>query len=108
MEKVTALEEQKRSLEAALEAPAPSPVRLHPNLSEVYRQKVIGLSAALADPAMRDEALGLLRGLIETVELRYEDQTWQVDLKGEIARLVEMGSPDTQKPRADAGAWCSV
>jgi hypothetical protein len=32
-------------------------VRLHPNLAQVYRGKVERLHVALADPAIRDEAL---------------------------------------------------
>ena len=63
------LEARRSALEQELAAPAPSPVRLHPNLAQVYRRKVERLHEALADPALRDEALGLLRGLIERVVL---------------------------------------
>jgi hypothetical protein len=48
--RIEALEEQKSVLEAMLEAPAPSPVRLHPNLAELYRKKATALCESLADP----------------------------------------------------------
>jgi hypothetical protein len=38
-------------------------MRLHPNLAQVYRAKVERLHEALADPGLRDEALGILHGL---------------------------------------------
>ena len=56
------LDERRSALEQELAAPAPSPVRLHPNLPQVYRRKVERLHEALADPALRDEALGCCAG----------------------------------------------
>ena len=38
------LEAQKAKLDAQLAAPAPEPVRLHPNLSALYKRKVEALS----------------------------------------------------------------
>ncbi len=46
----------------------PSPVRLHPNLAELYRKKIADLRLAVTDPATRSEALEILRGLVERVE----------------------------------------
>jgi hypothetical protein len=65
LERIKGMEAEKDRLAAALDRPAPSPVRLHPNLAEVYRAKVADLHRALEDPAIRDEALGILRGLVE-------------------------------------------
>ena len=56
-----------RRSSATLAAPAPSPVRLHPNLAELYRQKVAALHEALHREETRAEALEILRGLIEQV-----------------------------------------
>ena len=42
-------------------------MRLHPNLAELYREEVAALRESLADPAIHDEAIGILRGLIEQV-----------------------------------------
>ena len=50
-----------------VEQPAPTPVRLHPNLPQLYRQKVVQLHEALQDPSIRDQAVELLRGLLSKV-----------------------------------------
>ena len=47
-------------------APAPAP-RLHPNLAELYARKVETLHQSLSDPAIRHEALEVLRGLIDKI-----------------------------------------
>jgi hypothetical protein len=58
--------EQRRTQLASAIAAAPQPApRLHPNLAELYRQKVANLQEALADPATRTEALNILQGLVE-------------------------------------------
>ena len=43
-------------LKEALAEPAPSPVRLHPNLADLYRKKVADLRQSLADPSIRSDA----------------------------------------------------
>ena len=102
------LEARRSALEQELAAPAPSPVRLHPNLAQVYRRKVERLHEALADPALRDEALGLLRGLIERVVLHPAGEDGQeVEIVGEIVRMVELGR-DAKQAALDAEAACSV
>jgi hypothetical protein len=45
---------------AATESPA---LLIHPNLSEIYRQRVERLHEALNDPTTRDEAFELIRSL---------------------------------------------
>ncbi len=65
MAKLEALEAEKAELETRLVAPTPSPVRLHPNLAELYREKVATLGEALKDPGICIEAIELLRSLIQ-------------------------------------------
>ncbi len=91
MAKLETLEAEKADLEARLAAPPPSPVRLHPNLAELYREKVAALGTALKDPAIRDEAIGLFRTLVRKVTLIRRDERWEIDLEGEICALVAMG-----------------
>ncbi|MFL5335391.1 MAG: hypothetical protein ACJ8H8_19950 [Geminicoccaceae bacterium] len=82
-------------------APAPSPVRLHPNLARVYRRKVERLH----------EALGLLRGLIERVVLHpaAEDGQGQqeIELVGAVVRMIELGR-NAEQAALVAEAACSV
>ena len=49
---------------AATDAPAPL---IHPNLAEVYRQRVARLHDALQDQSTRDEAFTLIRSLIDEI-----------------------------------------
>ena len=90
-----------------LAADPPPPVRLHPNLAQVYRNKVEQLHVALADPATRDEAFELLRGLIERVVVHPGDDGPQIELVGEIVRMVELGL-DAKQAALPGEAACSV
>ena len=108
--KIEALEAEKLRLEVALALPAPSPVRLHPNLAGIYREKVTALRECLAEPAIRTEAVEILRGLIEGVVLRHDAEGWQVEVRGEIAALVALGLAQEKAPRTglQGEALCSA
>jgi site-specific DNA recombinase len=87
--KLDELGERKTALEADIAgAPAAAP-RLHPNLAEMYRQKVANLQDALADSVTQTEALEILRGLIEQVVVRADDG-FAIELVGEIANMVRL------------------
>lgn len=57
--RLEALETRLAEIDEALSAPAPSLVRLHPNLSKLYRRKVSELADTLTDPELRTLALEL-------------------------------------------------
>jgi site-specific DNA recombinase len=82
--------------------PEPPKVRLHPNLAQVYRDKVAALETALADPAIKDEAAEIIRSLIDRITLTpREDGTLEVLLYGELARILqfcEAGERTSQRP----------
>jgi site-specific DNA recombinase len=101
------LEARKAALEQELAADPPPPVRLHPNLAQVYRTKVERLHEALADPGLRNEALGILRGLIERVVVHPAEDGLQVEIVGEIVKMVELGV-DAKQAALPAEAACSV
>jgi site-specific DNA recombinase len=94
--KLEDLEARGVEIEAKLMAPPPSPVRLHPQLSEIYRRKVEQLSESLADPEIRPMALETIRGLIETVTINDTDSGVQIDLGGAITALVGLAQPDAR------------
>ena len=98
------LETRKAALTAELaRAPAPAP-RLHPNLGEVYRAKVAALAAALSGPDGR-EALELVRGLIERVEVfpASDGGAPELVLTGEIAAMLRLGMGDGARGTAARG-----
>ncbi|MHB2170109.1 recombinase family protein [Alsobacter sp. R-9] len=104
-QRLDALETERRQIEATLAAPAPSPIRLHPNLADLYRKKVAALHEALQDPRTQAEALDIVRSLIEQVIVRpREGGGFEVELVGEIASMVEVAMGSERKNAARDGA----
>jgi len=71
---------------SAAEAPAP---RLHPNLAEVYREKV----AQLAEALMKDdaaEARERVRALVEAIVLVPENGRLNIEVRGELAAILPL------------------
>jgi DNA invertase Pin-like site-specific DNA recombinase len=109
--KLEDLERRKAELEQELAKPHVSAPRLHPNLAELYSQKVAALQETLRDPKLRDEALDLLRNLIDQVVMRPIENGFKIELVGDIAHMVEFANDHAQsKKRAalDEAARCSV
>ena len=84
-------EVRKIELLGALAQPLPSPVRLHPNLAEVYRAKVADLHNSLRAPSLRHEAIEIIRSLIEKIVVQPTSEGPTIELVGEICRMVELG-----------------
>jgi site-specific DNA recombinase len=95
-QKLDELTAKKANLESAVaSAPASAP-RLHPNLAEIYRRKVENLAAALQDPSTHTEALELLRGLVDRVVVHQTDSGIEVELVGEIVKMIKLsGGPES-------------
>jgi len=90
-QRLDGLESEKAELTRVLAAPPPSPVRLHPNLAALYRDKVAALREALQREDTRAEAFGILRGLVEKVAVSpREGGGVEVELVGEIASMVRL------------------
>jgi site-specific DNA recombinase len=85
------LEARRTEIKQDLAAGPTNPVCLHPNLAQVYRQQVEQLHQALDHPEIRDEAVQVLRGLIEHVSIRPADNGLEIEIVGEIAKMVELG-----------------
>ena len=67
--------------------------RLHPNLGEIYRAKVVALAEALTGPEGQ-EALEMVRGLVARVEVlppAAAGEAPEIVLTGEIAAMVGLG-----------------
>ena len=75
-------------IEQSLAAEPTSPVRLHPNLAQVWFQ-VERLQHALNDPEIRDEALQILRNLIEHVSIGPAENGIEIEIVGEIAKMID-------------------
>ena len=90
MDDLKALEARKVELEAELKVPADNQPLFHPNLAEIYRQKVSDLGQLLEDPATKDQAFDLIRSLIEVIRLVPEDGAFKVELRGELAGILAL------------------
>ena len=84
-------------LKQDLETRSTTPVRLHPNLAQVYRRQVEQLQNCLNDPEIRDEALQILRGLVERVSIGPAENGREVEIVGEITKMVELGAGNEAK-----------
>lgn len=95
-QELEAMEARMAALDEALAAPAPAPVRLHPNPSELHRRKVTALATTAAAPEIRTPALETVCGLIECV-------TVQLDEAGEVT-LARDGALVAMQDLAQPGA----
>jgi DNA invertase Pin-like site-specific DNA recombinase len=91
-DEMTVLEGRRVELLARLDATPPSMPRLHPNLAELYRQKVTNLAEALNDEHTRLEAAECIRELIDEIRLVPENGKLRVELYGELAALLSLAN----------------
>ena len=88
-------------IKTELTAPPPDPVRIHPNIASYYVDKVRGLRECLALEDTREEAAGIIRGLVDEIRLHPIDGELRIELGGDLATLVgfaDQYDPDTNKP----------
>jgi site-specific DNA recombinase len=86
--KLEEIEARVAQVDQELEAPEPSQVRFHPNLSELYRHKVVELAATLSDPDIRTQAIETIRSLIETVTVSIDEEQVCLEFEGAIAKMI--------------------
>jgi len=98
-----ALENRKAELAEELARPVVTTVRLHPNLAEVYRNKVARLEETLNADGVRSEAAETLRGLIEEIRLTPDKKTGvlKAELRGELGAILALC--DAHKKNRPAG-----
>jgi hypothetical protein len=91
-DEMTILEARRVNLVARFETAPPPMPRLHPNLAELYRQKVMNLAQALNDEHTRLEAAECIRELIEEIRLVPDNGKLRVELYGELAALINLAN----------------
>jgi len=93
------LEARQAELERVIAvAAAPAPL-IHPNLAEVYRQKVAAMHEALHDATSRDEAFDVIRSLIDEIRLVPVEGELRIEIRGELAGILELcRDADKTKP----------
>jgi DNA invertase Pin-like site-specific DNA recombinase len=83
-----ALDARRKELQAQLDTADAPPTLLHPEMSELYRQKVTTLAHALEAAETRTEAREALRGLIDAITLIPEEGVLRIELKGNLAAML--------------------
>jgi DNA invertase Pin-like site-specific DNA recombinase len=91
------LEARKQELSAAFPQTLTTAVRLHPNLAEIYRQKVARLHEELNRPELREEAAAAIRGLIEEVRLVPVEGKLEIELAGALAGILALTSNNPRR-----------
>ncbi|UWQ47689.1 recombinase family protein [Leisingera aquaemixtae] len=108
-DKMAELEGEKARLEAVIaDNPEPPALRLHPSLSARYRELIDDLAGSLNAPEVRREATASLRALISEVRMVPDADApggHQLELVGELAGLMALGSAESKKPPLFARAW---
>jgi site-specific DNA recombinase len=100
------LEDRRQELAHAINnAPASIP-RLHPNLAQLYRDKVDRLTEALNEDSSRSEAAEAIRALIDEVRLVPNAGSLKIELYGELAALINLAN---EHPRSkDTGVQVTM
>ncbi|WP_375257432.1 hypothetical protein [Citreimonas sp.] len=104
LSRIEEMEARQSDLAEQLAAPPPDPVRLHPNLSDLYRRKVAEFAQRLTDLAIRTKVLEIVRGLISRVTVRTEPNgsTTPV-LDGALPAMIDAAQPGASD-HIDAGS----
>ena len=106
-DKMSELEREKARLEAVIaDNPKPPALRLHPSLSQRYREMVEDLARSLNAPEVKREATAALRALISQVRMVPDADApggHQLELIGELAGIMALGSAESKKPPAVCG-----
>ena len=65
-------------------------ILIHPSMSERYRQQVAALRQALNEG--RTEAIAILRGLVERIDVTPNGDTPAIDLHGDLAGVLSLSA----------------
>ena len=79
---------KREGLKATLAAADAPPPLLHPEMAELYRQKVTTLAHALEAAETRTEAREALRGLVDAITLTPEAGILRIELQGNLAAML--------------------
>ena len=99
MDRVTHLEESKRAVEQKLQATPVTAPRLHPQLPQLYRQKV----AAITDQLGTDSApttLEPIRSLVDEIRIVPEEGRLRIEVRGELSSILALAGGAENAQRA--------
>jgi hypothetical protein len=98
--KLEGLEARQGEVAKELAGLVEEPVRLHPNLAAIYRRKVTALQNLLVHEATRTEAVEIMRSLVDRVIFRPSEAGLEVELVGDIAKMVDLAQKSNENSPA--------
>jgi site-specific DNA recombinase len=105
-DKMLMLDTRKQELERLVASSEAPPPLLHPKMAEVYRREVARLHEALTDEKHRDEAIEIIRDLVDKIVLHPlpegAERTMEIDLHGNLAGILSVAAK-TKKPPQKGG-----
>ncbi len=105
-EPLIALEAQQTELRARLDRSAQPPPLLHPNMADLYRDKVTQLARGLEHEESRTAAAEALRGLIDAIVLTPQEGELRIELQGNLAAMLKAAhAQSTGASLAPLGRW---
>jgi hypothetical protein len=107
-EKGPKLEARKKELQRLLADAKEPPALLHPNMAEVYRQRIAALHNALKDETRKVEAFEVLRSLVSGVTLEPVNGELAIHLKGNLAAMLTFAATKKRPPRERDGILAQV
>jgi site-specific DNA recombinase len=107
-EKGPKLEARKKEPQRLLADAKEPPALLHPNMAEVYRQRIAALHNALRDETRKVEAFEVLRSLVSGVTLEPVNGELAIHLKGNLAALLTFAATKKRPPRERDGILAQV
>jgi site-specific DNA recombinase len=101
-----ALEAQQTELRARKDRSAQPPPLLHPNMADLYREKVTQLARGLEYEESRTAAAEALRGLIDAIVLTPQEGELKIELQGNLAAMLRAANAQsTGASLAPLGRW---
>ena len=99
---IKTLDARRKELQAPLETADEPPPLLHPEMAELYRQKVTTLDQALEHPETRTEATEALRDLIDAIVMTPAEDGLRIELKGNLAAMLGATVQSKRAPETEA------
>jgi hypothetical protein len=89
---------RREELKAKLAAADAPPLLLHPEMADLYRQKVTTLAQALEQRETRTEATEALRGLVDAIVMTPDDGALRIELRGNLAAMLSAATNAKRSP----------
>ena len=99
-DELLALVARQDELRELLARPEPDRTLIHPGLAEIYRRRIAALHEAVEDEATREEAMELIRSLIEAIVL-IPDGGLRIEVRGDLAAILALGEGRKNPGRVD-------